>query len=95
MLKLLFHNESVLLNIVFQYGNFRAGIVRPIFVSRDTRRSFQRAGLLLLSDCFSLMAKFFIYVSFGSKNPDATDPTSALIPSAVEVTPTAEFGLGP
>ena len=45
MLKLLFHNQSFLLNIVFQYGNFRAEIVQPIFVSRDTRRSFQRAGL--------------------------------------------------
>ena len=32
MLKLTFHNEWVLLNSVFPYGNFRAGILQRIFV---------------------------------------------------------------
>ena len=35
---------------------------------------FSERGLLLLSDCFALMARFFIYVSFGSKNHTATAP---------------------
>ena len=49
MLKVIFHNECILLNIVFQYGNFRAGNETADFCFLGHEEKFSASGAF----CFS------------------------------------------
>ena len=63
MLKLAFHNESVLLNSVFPYGNFRAGNEAADFGFLGREEKFGASGAFWFSLTVLRSWRGFLYMS--------------------------------